>query len=130
MSTDETRRLPVRNVPDMAIAGFVRLPMPSRRRGELWCFRVSMRNNSTGTICLRGRKWVMSYANGEQRVVEATQVFNCRPVLERGAVFSFGGEMPFPTPPERVELRLFGEDQLRSPFMTPPLVFPQRNRLR
>ena len=130
MSTEGAWRLPVRDVLDMTVPALVRLPMPGIRCGERLRFRVCLCNVGHVSLCLRGRKWMLHAADGSMRVMEAAQVFNCRPVLERGAVFSFGGELTFPAPAERVELRLFGEDQVHSPFITPPLVFPLKVRRR
>ncbi len=90
-------------------------------------FRLQLRNISTGGIRLLGRKWIISDSAGHLRIIEAEDVFNQQPLLAPGAVFSHSGAHEFKeAPPTSMELRIFGADVLGDPFMTPPLVFPQR----
>ncbi len=121
------RVLTVRDYLDMgiAVAGLrtMRFPRPRYRV----VFRLNMRNNSSGSIRLIGRKWVLRDHSGNTRIVEAENVFNRQPILTPGAVFSYGGCQEFDSPPAGLEVSFFGTDAKNSPFITPPLVFPRRS---
>ena len=54
-----------------------------------------------------------------------TKVFNDYPTLAPGAVFSCSGCHEFDSPPVSMELRLFGNDELGTPFISAPLHFPK-----
>lgn len=120
------RSLPIRPCLEMGIslAGVrvSRHPRPCYRV----VYRLHMRNVSTGSVCLLGRKWTLRDRSGHTRVVEASQVFNQQPVLTPGAVFSCSGSQDFDTPPVGMEVSFFGTDRQNHPFITPPLTFPAR----
>ncbi len=126
MSTDWRTSLPVRDFLDMGISLMAvrccRLPKPFYRV----IFRLRLLNASPTSVRLLGRKWQLRDTSGDTRIIEAEQVFNQRPVLTPGAVFSFGGCHDFAQPPAGMEVRFFGTDQMHTPFISPPLVFPRQ----
>lgn len=50
---------------------------------------ISIRNESTETVTLRGRKWVVREDDGDTVVVEGEGVVGEMPVFEPGAEFSY-----------------------------------------
>lgn len=124
MNTD-TRTLPVNPALELRliIAGVqaLRHPRPLYRV----VFRVTICNTGTQSIRLQGRKWTLRERNGSTRIIEAASVFNQYPVLVPGAVFTTGGYQEFNTPPVAMSLRLFGSNELGTPFISPPLHFPR-----
>lgn len=89
-------------------------------------FRIDLYNPSPVSVRLLGRKWVLREYRASTRIIEAQQVFNERPVLEPGSIFSMSGCHDFDTPPTSVELRLFGVDQTNTPFISHALSFPRQ----
>lgn len=126
MSTKRATPLPERDFLHMEIAlaamQLARPPAPPYRL----IFRINLVNTSRTGIKLLGRKWMLSENSGITRIIEAQKLFNERPVLESGSIFSLSGCHDFGTLPTNVELRLFGIDQTNTPFITPPLRFPKR----
>ena len=124
MSTD-TRSLPVYSPLKMRLimSGIqaMRRPKPMYRS----VFRICICNTGTQTIQLLGRKWILRELNGNTRIIEASRIFGHAPVLAPGAVYSTSGTHEFDTPPVGMELRLFGTDELGSPFISTPLKFPR-----
>ena len=124
MSTDN-RSLPVNPGLELrlAMAGVQaqRYPRPLYRA----IFRVAICNRSQRPLRLLGRKWTLRERNGNTRIVEAARIFNESPVLGPGAVFECSGTQEFDTPPVAMELRLFGTDELGTPFISAPLHFPR-----
>lgn len=124
MST-ENRSLPVNPGLELRLvmAGVqaLRHPRPLYRA----VFRISVCNQSRQTLRLLGRKWTLRELNGSTRIIEAAQVFGTTPLLTPGEVFSCGGTQEFDTPPVAMELRLFGTDELGTPFISEPLHFPR-----
>ncbi len=99
-----------------------------RPRPVTYCmtFRLRMRNVSSESVRLVGRKWILRNRAGETHVIEGAKVFNQEPVLRPGDVFSYSGSQEFrESPPAAMEVRYFGTDQRNEPFITPPLVFPE-----
>lgn len=86
-------------------------------------FRIDIYNSSRLGIRLMGRKWTMTDAKERTFIIEADHVFRQDPHLSPGAVFSYGGYHDFPAPPKNLELRLFGIDQMLTPFISTPCVF-------
>jgi uncharacterized protein affecting Mg2+/Co2+ transport len=84
-------------------------------------YRINLLNDSELSVRLMGRKWLITQHNGNHKIIEAGQVFNAEPILAPGAVFTLFGSHNFSRLPRRMELRLFGKDQLGTPFITPPL---------
>ena len=125
MSTDN-RSLPVNPGLELrlAMAGVQaqRYPRPLYRA----IFRVAICNRSQRPLRLLGRKWTLRERNGNTRIIEASKVFNDYPTLNPGAVFSCSGCHEFDSPPVAMELRLFGNDELGSPFISTPLHFPRK----
>lgn len=126
MSTEQRTSLPVLDFLDMGISLMavrcIRLPSPLYRV----VFRLRLHNASPTSVRLLGRKWLLRDTAGDTRIIEAEQVFNQRPVLAPGAVFSYGGSHDFTRSPAHMELRFFGTDQTHTPFISPPLIFPRR----
>lgn len=126
MSTETSTTLPERDFLKMEIAlgavQITRQPQPNYRL----IFRINLLNTANTSVRLLGRKWLLRDSHGSTRIVEAQKVFNERPVLAPGSIFSIGGCQDFNCPPTRVELRFFGVDQVNTPFITPPLAFPSR----
>ncbi len=88
-------------------------------------FRISICNTGLHPVRLLGRKWILRERNGNTRIIEASKVFNDYPTLAPGAVFSCSGCHEFDTPPVAMELRIFGNDELGTPFISAPLHFPR-----
>ncbi len=88
-------------------------------------FRISICNMGNTPVRLHGRKWTLRERNGNTRIIEAAGIFNETPVLQPGAVFACSGTQEFDTPPVAMELRLFGTDELGTPFISAPLRFPR-----
>ena len=88
-------------------------------------FRISITNTGSHPVRLLGRKWTLRERNGNTRIIEASKVFNDYPTLNPGAVFSCSGCHEFDSPPVAMELRLFGTDELGTPFISAPLNFPR-----
>ncbi len=82
-------------------------------------FRLSLMNKSKRALVLLGRKWTMKEATGMRYLIEGEGVFNQRPVLESGAVFSMAGTLLLRQGVRQIELRLFGRDYRLSPFISP-----------
>lgn len=89
-------------------------------------FRVSILNISRLNLRLLGRKWMMRDVNGNTFIIEGNRVFNQVPMLAPGAVFSYGGYHDFAAPPASMEVRFFGVDQMLTPFISTPGIFPAR----
>lgn len=89
-------------------------------------FRINLHNTSPVSVRLLGRKWILRERGAPTRIIEAGQIFNEKPILEPGSIFSLSGCHEFCAPPTGVELRLFGVDQAHAPFITPALNFPRR----
>lgn len=89
-------------------------------------FRLNMLNISRLSLRLLGRKWTMKDARGNIFIIEGDHVFGIDPMLAPGAVFSYGGFHDFIYPPVGMEVRFFGIDQMLTPFITTPCVFPNR----
>ena len=112
---------PLEMRPVMSGVQAVRRPRPIYRT----LFRISICNTGTYPVRLLGRKWTLRDRNGNTRIIEASKVFNDYPTLAPGAVFSCSGCHEFDAPPVSMELRLFGNDELGTPFISPPLHFPR-----
>ncbi len=125
MSIDSTTTLPVNPALELRliVAGIqaLRLPRPAYRA----LFRICICNTGKRPIRLQGRKWTLRERNGNTRIIEASGVFNDHAVLTPGAVFSTSGYQEFETPPVAMTLRIFGTDELSTPFISEPLHFPR-----
>ncbi len=128
MRTDAgARSLPERDFLNMGISLSAMRVSRGRTPSYRIVFRLRLMNDSSESVRLIGRKWVLRDAAGDTRIVEAAEVFNQQPVLRPGSVFSYSGQQEFsPAAPKSMELRLFGTDQENRPFITPPLVFPRQ----
>lgn len=124
MSTD-TRSLPVYAPLELRLimsgVQAMRRPRPVYRS----LFRINICNTGSERVRILGRKWTLRERNGNTRIVEAAKIFNENPILEPGAVFECSGTQEFDTPPVAMELRLFGTNELGSPFISEPLRFPR-----
>lgn len=124
MSTD-TRSLPVYAPLELRLimsgVQALRRPRPVYRS----LFRINICNTGNHPVRLLGRKWILRERNGNTRIVEAARIFNESPVLGPGAVFECSGTQEFDTPPVAMELRIFGTDELGTPFISEPLRFPK-----
>ncbi len=124
MSTD-THSLPVYAPLELRLimsgVQAMRRPRPVYRS----LFRVNICNNGNHPVRILGRKWTLRERNGNTRIIEASKIFNEVPVLAPGAVFCCSGTQEFDTPPVAMELRLFGTDELGTPFISEPLRFPK-----
>lgn len=90
-------------------------------------FRLNMRNTGKLGLRLLGRKWIMCDHEGHTYIIEADHIFGQDPLLLPNAVFSFGGFHDFPEIPKSLELRIFGIDQMLTPFISQPCVFNKRH---
>lgn len=126
MNTDATTPLPERDFLHMGLALAAAQCSPRESPRYRLLFRINLHNTSPLSLRLLGRKWVLRERAAPTRIIEAQMVFNARPVLEPGSIFSFCGCHDFSTPPTGVELRLFGVDQTNAPFITPTLHFPRQ----
>lgn len=125
MST-EASTLPERDCLAMGIS-LCKVQVARRPRpGYSVAFRLHLRNVGNASVRLIGRKWTLRDRNGNTRIIEAGNVFNQQPVLQPGAVFSYGGCRRFDAAPAAMEVRFFGSDPQNRPFMTPPLIFPRQ----
>lgn len=58
-------------------------------RPHPFVYFITIRNNSPETVTIRGRKWVVTDAEGQQTVVEGDGVVGQFPRLEPGGHFSY-----------------------------------------
>ncbi len=123
MSTDRFS-IPERDFLDMDLACVAVRPVSSGSTRFRVEFLLSLYNASPTGVRLVGRKWTLRDRSGNTRIIEAEGIFDQRPILVPGAVFSYAGSQCFRYAPSGMEVRFFGVDQYHAPFMTPPLVFP------
>lgn len=118
--------LPVRDFLHMGISLVGMLVV--RRRDPLYrvMFRLHLLNAGGVGVCLMGRKWMLKDAAGNTRIIEGEKVFNDTPILKPGGVYFCSGYQDFSNRPVAMEVRFFGVDQARAPFISPPLVFPRQ----
>lgn len=60
-------------------------------------------------------------------IMEGNRVFGKEPLLEPGAVFSYGGVKNLSTAPAKIQVQFFGIDQVLFPFISAPFSFPKRS---
>ncbi len=127
MSTDGAwGALPVRDFLQMGISLVGVLVVGRRDPLYRVMFRLRLLNGSDVGICLMGRKWMLKDAAGNTRIIEGEKVFNDTPILKPGSVYSYSGYHEFSRRPVSMDVRFFGVDQSRAPFVSPPLVFPRQ----
>lgn len=127
MSIDGSRgTLPVRDFLQMGVSLVGMLVV--RQRDPLYrvMFRIHLLNAGGVGVCLMGRKWMLKDAAGNTKIIEGEKVFNDTPILKPGGVYSYSGYQEFSNRPVSMEVRFFGVDQARAPFISPPLVFPRQ----
>lgn len=63
---------------------------------------------------------------GLMHIMEGNCVFGKEPLLEPGAVFSYGGVKILSTVPIKIQVQFYGVDQVLFPFISAPFTFPKR----
>lgn len=127
MSIDgEWGTLPVRDFLQMGVSLVGMLIVRQRNSFYRVMFRLRLLNRSNVGVCLMGRRWTLKDAAGNTRIIEGEKVFNDTPILKPGGVYSYSGYHEFSWRPVSMEVRFFGVDQSRAPFISPPLVFPRQ----
>ena len=63
---------------------------------------------------------------GLMHIMEGNCVFGKEPLLEPGAVFSYGGVKILPAAPVNIHVQFYGVDQVLFPFISAPFIFPKR----
>ncbi len=127
MNTEGATPLVQRDYLDMGISiiGLQRID-PQQARCRI-AFRLHLRNKSSQSIKLLGRKWILRDKAGRSYIIEAEQIFNQHPILSPGAVFGYSGSQELREGlPSQAELRFFGQDHRQALFITPALSFPIR----
>lgn len=71
--------------------------LPSQRRW-LYAYRIRIANVGGSTATLQSRRWVITDANGESRVVEGAGVVGEFPRLEPGDSYEYRSMCDLPTP--------------------------------
>lgn len=107
----------------LLVAG-VRSAGRAPRRVQL-AFQMLLVNESSESVRLKGRKWMIRDASGETSVIEAENVFNMQPLLKPGEVYSYAGNHVLTAPATHMELRFFGLNSAALPFISPPFAFPK-----
>lgn len=102
-------------------------PMPDEPQYCRVAYRITMTNAGKLGLRMLGRKWIIHHADDTLHIIEAEHVFGSAPLLMPGEVFSFGGYRNFKQSPERMELRIFGVDQMLVPFVSLPCIFPKKS---
>lgn len=64
---------------------------------------------------------------GLMHIMEGNCVFGKEPLLEPGAVFSYGGVKILPAAPVNIQVQFYGVDQVLFPFISAPFIFPKRS---
>src|SRR5262245_15361487 len=80
-------------------------------RPHCFVYFVSIRNDSTATVTIKGRKWVVKNARGEITAVEGDGVVGQFPTLAPGEKFSYNSYHLVDHPPAVAEGSYLGVDQ-------------------
>lgn len=93
-----------------------------------YCFVyfVTIRNESEHTLTIRGRKWVVTNAQGRVTVVEGEGVVGKIPLLAPGEEFSYNSFHLLDTRSGQAEGRFFGVDDEGRPVLTRLETFEMR----
>ena len=80
-------------------------------RPHCFVYFISIRNDSTTAVTIKGRKWVVRNSGGEVTAVEGDGVVGQFPLIEPGAKFSYNSYHLIDTPTAVAEGSYLGVDE-------------------
>ncbi|HAB18680.1 MAG TPA: ApaG domain-containing protein [Verrucomicrobiota bacterium] len=86
-------------------------------RPHAFIYFLSLHNDSTVTVTIRGRKWVVTQEDGTQQVVEGDGVVGQHPVIRPGGKFSYNSFHAVATRNAVAEGAFLGIDCQRRPVV-------------